>query len=115
MTVDLRTDKPGGTWVRRFGDHEAAGVEVSVGSTSAHVTLGDLGIMFAIDRQDVPAAWEKPIDVERLRKEVVAAIGKRMSMTVLKELISAIGEQRRHAYREGERDVQNKIREALGL
>lgn len=115
MDVDLRTDKPGGTWVRRFGDHEAAGVEVSVGRGSANVTLSDLGIMFAIDRCDVPAAWESPIDIAKLRAEVVIALGKHMSMTVLKDLIRAIGDQRQRAYRDGERDVQAKIREALGL
>lgn len=115
MDVDLRTDKPGGTWVRRFGDHEEAGVEVSIGHGSAYVTLADLGMMFSIDRCDVPAAWESPIDVTKLRAEVVAAIGKHMSVTVLKDLIRAIGAQRQRAYRDGERDVQAKIREALGL
>lgn len=115
MDVDLRTEKPGGTWVRRFGDHEAEGVEVSIGRGSAHVTLGDIGIMFAIDRCDVPSAWESPIDVAKLRAEVVSALGKHMSMTVLKELIREIRVQRQRAYSDGERDVQAKIREALGL
>ena len=115
MDVDLRTERPGGTWVRRFGDHEAEGVEVSLGRGSAHVTLSDLGIMFAFDRDDVPAAWESPIDVAKLRAEVVAALGKHMSMTVLMDLIRAIGSQRQRAYHEGARDVQAKIREALGL
>ena len=115
MTVDLRSDRPGGTWVRRSGDHEGAGVAVSVGNTSAHVTLADLGIMFAIDREDVPSAWESPIDVVKIRSEVVAAIGKNMSTTVLKELIAAIREQRQRAYWQGEQDVRSKIREALEL
>ena len=115
MDVDLRLNKPGGTWTRRIGAHEDAGVEVSIGDGSAHVTLGDLGIMFAIDRCDAPTAWETPIDIRKLRAEVVAALGKHMSMAVLTALISAIGEQRKRAYRHGERDAQAKIRKALGL
>jgi hypothetical protein len=79
------------------------------------VTLEDLGITFAIDRVDVPSAYEETIDVVKLRAEVVAALGKHMSAEVLTELVRAFRQQRQRAYWEGERDAQSKIREALGL
>lgn len=115
MTIDLRTDKPGGTWVRRFGDHENEGVHVSIGNTSAHVTLDDFGVTFAADRQDVPAAWESPIDTEKLRAEVVSTLGRRMSASILKELIREFRSQIKRAYLEGESDARSAMREALGL
>jgi len=115
VSVDLRTERPGGTWTRRLGDHEAAGFEVSVNDQSAHVTITAHGIMFAIDRQDVPAAWGKPIVVAQLRSELLAAIVRRMSIAVLEELFREIHAQRQRAFWNGEQTTQTKIKEALGL
>jgi hypothetical protein len=115
MSIDLRTEKPGGTWVRRFGDHEASGFMISIGDTSAHVTLAAIGIMFAVDRQDVPAAWDATIDVIKLRAELIATIIRRMSTEVLEALFSEIHAQRQSAFWDGERATRTKIREALGL
>ena len=113
--VDLRTEKTGGTWVRRLGDHETAGMGVSVNDRSVHVTLTALGVTFAVDRQDVPAAWDKKIDVVQLRAELLAAIVRRMSAEVVESLLQVIHYQRQRAFWEGERATQIKIREALGL
>ena len=115
MSIDLRTEKPGGTWVRRVGDHETGGFMISVGDTSAHVTLTALGIMFAVDRQDVPAAWDTPIDIVKLRAELIATVMRQMSTEVLEALFSEIHSQRQHAFWDGERTTRTKIREALGL
>jgi hypothetical protein len=115
MSIDLRTEKPGGTWVRRFGNHEASGFGVSVGDKSAHVTLTALGIMFAVDRQDVPAAWDAAIDVIKLREELIATIVRRMSAEVLEALFGEIHSQRQSAFWDGEHATRTKIREALGL
>ena len=115
MSVDLRAEKPGGTWVRRFGDHESAGFEIAIGNTSAHVTPTAHGIMFAVDRQDVPAAWETPIDTVKLRAELLAAIVRHMSIEVLEELFREIHSQRQRAFWNGEQQAKSKIREALGL
>ena len=115
MSIDLRTEKPGGTWVRQFGEHEAQGFEVSIGNGSAHVTITAHGIMFAVDRRDIPSAWASPIDVIKLRAELLAAIVRHMSVEVLESLFGEIHTQRRHSYWEGERATQTKIKEALGL
>ena len=115
MSVDLRTDKLGGTWTRCFGDHEAVGVMVSINATSAHVTLTENGIMFAVERHDIPAAWDEPIDVIKLRAELIAAIVRCMSTEVLEALLGEIHSQRRYAFRDGQDTTRTKIREALGL
>jgi hypothetical protein len=113
--IDLRIERPGGTWTRRFGDHEAAGFDVSVNDNSAHVTLRENGIMFAVDRHDLPAAWDKPIDVIKLRAELIAAILQHMSAEVLGAIFGEIHSQRQRAFWDGENASKTKIREALGL
>lgn len=115
MSIDLRTERPGGTWVRRFGDHEDAGFEVAIGNTSAHVTITAHGIMFAVDRQDIPAAWETPIDPVKLRGELLATIVRNMSAEVIEELFREFHSQRQNAFRSGDQEAKIKIREALGL
>lgn len=115
MSIDLRTEKPGGTWVRRFGEHEAGGFKVSIGDKSAYVTLIAHGIVFAIDRQDVPAAWAPTIDIIKLREELITTIVRRMSTEVLEELFGEIHAQRQCAFRQGEQAARAKIREALDL
>jgi hypothetical protein len=115
VSLDLRTERPGGTWTRRFGDHEQQGFEVSVNSTSAHVTLTAHGILFAIDRRDIPAAWDKPIDVVKLRAELIAAIVRHMSVEILEDLFREIHSQRQTAFRNGQHATRTKIKEALGL
>jgi hypothetical protein len=115
MSIDLRTEKPGGTWTRRDGEHEAQGFEVSLGNGSAHVTLTAHGIMFAIDRRDIPAAWESPIDVVKLRSELIAAIIRYMSAEVLEALFGEIHHQRQRAFWDGNHAAKSKIKEALGL
>jgi hypothetical protein len=119
MSIDLRTERPGGTWVRRFGDHEAKGFGVSIGNKSAQVTLTAQGVTFAVDSQDIPTAWDEPIDVLKLREELVAAIIRHMSPDVLEALFGEIYSQRQRAYSEGENAARTKIRttirEALGL
>jgi len=115
MSVDLRTEKHSGTWTRRFGDHEQQGFEVYIHSKSANVTITAHGIMFEVDRQDVPAAWDTEIDVFKLRAELMAAIVRRMSMEVLEELFGEIHIQRQRAFRDGEQIIRTKIRTALGL
>ena len=114
MSVDLRAEKTGGTWVRRFGDHEAAGFDVSVNDTSAHVTLRALGIMFEIDRQDVPVAWAKTIDAFQLRLELLDAIVRRMSSGIIEELLGEFHAQRQRAFVDGVNAARTKIREAIG-
>ena len=113
--IDLRAKRAGGTWVRRFGDHEENGVAVSVNDKSAHVTITALGIMFAVDREDVPAAWDAKIDVTKLRAELVATIISRMSVGVLEALFQEISSQRQHAFWDGANTARAKIKEALGL
>lgn len=115
MSVDLRTEKPGGTWTRRFGEHEEQGFAVSISDKSAHVTITEHGIMFAVDRKDIPAAWEPVIDVLKLRGELLVAIVRHMSVEVLEAMFGEIHTQRRHSFWEGARATQNKVREALGL
>lgn len=115
MSVDLRTERRGGTWTRRLGDHEAAGFEVSVNDQSAHVTLAAHGIMFVVDRRDVPTAWGKEIDVVQLRSELLATLVRQMSIEVLEELFREIHEQRQRAFWDGVQSIQTKIKEALGL
>lgn len=115
MSVDLRTERPGGTWTRRFGEHEAQGFEVAISDKSAHVTITAHGIMFAVDRQDIPAAWESTIDIIKLHGELIAAIVRHMSVTVLEAMFGEIHVQRQHAFWDGERSVRTSIREALGL
>ena len=115
MSIDLRTERPGGTWVRRFGEHETFGIGVSINNASAYVTLEVLGIDFTVDRLDVPAAWDEPIDVLKLREELLAAIVRRMSTEVLEALFGVIHSQRQSAFRDGESAARDKIREALGL
>jgi len=115
MSIDLRTERSGGTWTRRVGEHEAQGFEVSLGNGSAHVTITSHGIMFAVDRHDIPAAWEPTIDVIKLRAELLAAIVRHMSVEVLEVLFGEIHSQRQRAFWDGGRDAKTKIREALGL
>lgn len=115
MSIDLRTERIGGTHIRRFGEHEAGGFEIYISDKSAHVTLTDFGIQFAIDRQDVPAAWDATIDVIKLREEFIAAIVRRMSTEVLEALFGEIHVQRQNSFRNGESATRTKIREALGL
>jgi hypothetical protein len=88
---------------------------VSVNDRSAHVTLTAHGILFAIDRQDIPAAWGKPIDVLKLRAELIAAIVRHMSIEVLEDLFREIHAQRQTAFRDGQHATRITIREALGL
>jgi hypothetical protein len=116
--INLTTECAGrrsGTWVRRCGDHETAGVGVYVNDTSAHVELLELKITFDVDREDIPAAWDTPIDVIKLRTELVAAVVRRMSEKVLEELLREVHLQRQSAFWDGERATRTKIREALGL
>ena len=115
MSIDLRTERSGGSWVRRFGDHEAAGLTVALNDRSAHVTMTENGILFAVDRQDIPSAWSASIDVVQLRSELLAAIVRRMSIRVLEELLSEIHLQRQRALWDGARETQTRIKEALGL
>lgn len=115
MSIDLRTEKTSGTWVARFGDHEAAGFMISINDVSAHVTLISLMIMFRVDRRDVPAAWDETIDVIKLRAELLAAIVRHMSTEVLEILFGEIHSQRQHAFMDGEQEARLKIRVALGL
>jgi hypothetical protein len=115
MSVDLRAEKSGGSWVRCFGDHEEKGVHVSVNNISAHVTIEEVGITFEVDRDDLPAAWDSPIDVDELRAELISAVVTRMTGGVLKELFREIREQRQRAFWEGEHAAKAKIREALDL
>ena len=115
MSIDLRTERPGGTWTRRFGEHEACGFEVSVGNTSAHVTMTSCGIMFAVDRQDVPAAWDETIDVIKLRAELITTIVRRMSTEVLEALFGETISLRQSAFFDGKQVVRNEIKQALGL
>lgn len=115
MSIDLRTAKLGGTWVRCFGEHEDQGFEISIGATSAYVTVTALGIIFAVDRQDVPAAWEATIDVKKLHEELIAAIVRRMSPELLEALFGEIREQRGRAFRDGESALRTQIRELLRL
>jgi hypothetical protein len=115
MSIDLRTERTGGTWTRRFGDHEQQGFEVSISRESAHVTLTAHGILFAIDRRDIPAAWDKPIDVVKLRAELIAAIVRHMSVEVLEDLFREIHSQRQTAFRNGQHATQTTLRKALGL
>jgi hypothetical protein len=105
--VDLR--------VRRFGDHEENSFAVSINDKSAHVTMTALGIMFAVDREDVPAAWDAKIDVAKLHTELVATIIRRMSVGVLNALFREISDQRQHAFWDGENTARSKIKKALGL
>ena len=114
--IDLRTKKSGGTWVRRFGDHEAAGVHVSLNDASAHVSLTTLQeVTFSVDREDVPAAWAEPIDAAAVRAQLLAAVVRHMTVDVLGQLIGALQFQRDRVFRDGERAARDKIREALGL
>lgn len=115
MSINLSTDRTGGTWVRHFGGHEENGFEVYLGNKSAHVTMIPLGVRFDVDRNDVPAAWDEKIDVVKLRAELVATIGRRMSAEVLEELFREIYSQRQDAFRDGVSDARHKMREALGL
>jgi len=115
MSIDLRAEHSGGSWVRRFGDHEESGIHVSINDKSAHVTLTTLGILFAVDREDVPAAWDAKIDVSKVRGEIVTTIVRRMSEQVLEELFREIYSQRQSAFWDGESKTRSKIRAALGL
>lgn len=115
--IDLRTEQLSGTWVRRFGEHETHGFGVSIGNKSAHVTLTALGIAFVVDRQDVPAAWSgsEPIDVIKLREELIATVVRHMSPEVLEALFGEIHTQRQRAFCEGDDAAKTKIKAALGL
>jgi hypothetical protein len=113
--IDLMAEKQGGTWVRRFGDHEEGGLQVSINDKSAHVTVTELEITFGVDRIDAPAAWEDPIDVAKLREQLVTAIVRRMSEAVLGALFREFHRQRQRAFCQGEHAIQLKIREAIGL
>lgn len=119
MSIDLRIERPGGTWVRRFGLHEEAEIVVALNDASAHVTLTKLKLDFYVDRQDCPAAWDKHFDVGKVRGELLAAIVRRMSVEVLEALFREIYSQVQSARWEGEHEAKNKIRtalrEALGL
>ena len=114
-SIDLRTDPCGGTWIRRFGDHEAKGFGVSTNDVTAHVTIIALELSFVVDRDDVPAAWEPTIDVPTLRAQLIPAIVRRMSVEILEELFREIRSQRQRAHWEGAREARSKIQEALGL
>jgi hypothetical protein len=118
VSIDLRTEKSSGScgsWVRCFGEHEANGFEVSLNNSSAHVTVKAVGIMFVVDRRDIPAAWEKPIDAIQLRSELLAAIVSHISNRVVEELFQEIHRSRAHAFHDGVHETQTKIREVLGL
>jgi hypothetical protein len=95
--------------------HEENGFEVSIADKSAHVTMTSIGLMFAVDRCDVPAAWAQRIDVYQLRIELVATIVRRMSAGVLEELFREISSQRQCAFRDGESSARHQMRKALGL
>jgi hypothetical protein len=113
MGIDLRTKKLGGTWRHRSGD--CGGFEVALNDESAHVTVTELGIMFEVDREDVPAAWEAKIVVDKLWFELVTTVVRRMSVEVLVELFREVSFQRQRALWDGEQKAKIKIREALGL
>ena len=113
--IDLRAEKRNGSWVRCLGAHEQAGLEVSVNDVSAYVTLTAQGIRFGVDRTDIPAAWDDPIDVVKLREQLVAAVVRKMSATVLEELFREFHLQHQRAFRDGEHATRLKIREAIGL
>jgi hypothetical protein len=115
VSIDLRAHKTGGTWVRRFGSHEDQGVHISVRNDSAHVTLTSLDIMFAVDRADVPSAWDDVVDVVKVEAELKAAVLQRLSLEAITDLFRAISSQRQSAFSQGERSARFQMREALGL
>lgn len=113
--IDLMAERQSGTWVRRFGVHEEGGLQVAISDRSAHVTMTALEVTFGVDRIDIPAAWEEPIDGVKLRAQLVTAIVSRMSATILEELFKEFRWQQQRAHHNGEQEAQLKIRKALGL
>lgn len=57
--------------------------------------------MFAVDREDIPTAWDPTVDVVKLRSELIAAIIHHMSVEVLEALFGEIHRQRQHAFWDG--------------
>lgn len=117
--IDLCDEHYSGTWVRVFGEHEEQGFEVSLGLRSAHITIPDLRLTFRAEQRDVPAAFDNPIDVIKVREQLLDTIVKRMSVDLVLEFFKELRSQRQQGFWDGEHKakakIQGALREALGL
>ena len=116
--IDLCDEHYSGTWVRVSGEHEEH-FEISLGLRSAHITIPDLKLTFSAEKRDVPAAFEHPIDVIKVREQLLDTIVKRMSTDIVLAFFKALRTQRQQGFWDGEHKAKSKIqdalREALGL
>jgi hypothetical protein len=117
--IDLRKSEEdrsrGGTHVRRFGDHDNHGIEISLGHGSVHVMLQVVGLTFCVDNDDLPSALVPAVNPLALTEELKRTIVKRLNVEALEEMFREFRWAIERAHRDGEHDARMKMREAIGL